>query len=184
MPELSIIMRKIFALAICAVLVLIIYAYAIDTSRTVALNLAFNIADENDSVSRGNDYISSERNNFVVAIVSSSKTFAVSNHSYSATQYMLRMNQTLEDNRFLITLTNGTNQTIREKLDALGNRKILGTTFGTYTEPAISQFPLFIRLQYEDINILTRIRSAGNTRLIMRNEGKEDGLTKIALEVV
>ena len=65
----------------------------------------------------------------------------------------------------------------------IGERKILGKTFGTYSEPSVSQFPLFIRLQYEDIDILNRVRFVGNTKLIIRNEGKADGLTKIALEV-
>ena len=155
----------------------------ISASRTVTMNLAFNITDVNDGISRGSDYISSERNGTVLAIVSSSKTFSTSNHSYSATQYLLRMNQSLE-NRFLLVVAAGTNQTVRENLAALGGRKIPGKTFGVYSEPSVGQFPLFLRLQYEDINILNRIRFVGSTKLIIRNEGKEDGLTKIAFEVV
>ena len=68
-------MKKFIAFGMSAFLVLIIYAGAVETSRTVTMNLAFNITDVNDGISRGSDYISSERNGTVLAIVSSSKTF-------------------------------------------------------------------------------------------------------------
>ena len=94
------------------------------------------------------------------------------------------MEQSLENNRFLLVIANGTNQTIRDNLAALGDRKILGKTFGLYAISSPSAFPLFIRLQYEDLNILNRIRFVGNTKLAIRNEGKEDGLTKIKFEIL
>ena len=57
-------------------------------------------------------------------------------------------------------------------------------TFGAYNEPSAGEFPLSIRLQYETIDILNRIRFVGSTKLVIRNEGKEGVMTKIAFEVV
>lgn len=157
--------------------------------RTAAMNLAYHLgaAKDDDSVFYGKDYIASEEGSSVLGIASSGYPFGTShNSSYSAADYLISMEQSLEKNRFLILFTNGTYSNIKDKMNLLGEKRIPPKTFGFRSYSSPDSFPLFLKLQYDDIDITTKARwTAGAREIVIRNEGKNDrGLPKISIRVM
>ncbi len=153
--------------------------------RNILLNFAIRIGStKNENITVLDNIISAHDGSLAFAIVSANNKFGTAlNSSYSSTENLLQVKQGMENNRFLIVFANASNETIHDRLSFIKDRKFPGKTFGTYIEPSVGQFPLYIRLQYEDLNIISRVRFVGSTKLIIRNEGRADGRTKIALEV-
>ena len=155
--------------------------------NSVTLHLAFHLGDNSsgDIVLSGDDYILAEEGGTVLALLSSGTVFGTRNSSYSAVDNLFEMRQGLENNRFLLTYTNGTNETIKNRLNLLGDKKIIPKTCGSLSTSIPSSFPLYMRLDYDDIDITTSTHfTTGVRELIIRNEGKNSqGLYKIAIEV-
>lgn len=159
------------------------YSYSI--GRTVQLNLAFAIGTKDDNITVASDYVSGQDSNVVLAVISSGTTTNTANiTAYSSTEYMLQLTQALNNNRFLITFTNGTNQTVADKLKFVGNKKIPPKTFGNLAATALSDIFLFLRLEYDDLDITTRTRwGTAPVQLIIKNNGN-DVLPQISIELV
>ena len=96
------------------------------------------------------------------------------------------MDQSLDGNRFLIVFTNGTSANIRDKMNLLGDKKILPKAFGFRSYSSPDSFPLFLKLQYDDMDITAKARwTAGAREIVIRNEGKNDrGVPKISIRVM
>lgn len=158
--------------------------------RTATMNLAYHIGDSknNDGIFYSSNYISSEDNGIVFGMASSGKnTFSASyNGNYSSSDYLISMDQSLEKNMFLIVFTNGTSANIRDKMSLLGDRKIPVKLFGFLTYSLPGSFPLFLKLQYNDIDIISKTRwVAGARELVIKNEGRNgQGVPKISIKVV
>lgn len=169
-----------------SLILLAIFGYSFSVGRTAQLNLAFSIGAKDDNITVGTDYVSAEDSGIILAIVSSGTATARGNiTAYSANEYMLQLTQALEDNRFLITITNGTSQTIESRLRLLGSRRILPKTFGSVAVAVPTNLFLFLRLEYEDLDITTRTRwSASPTQLIIRNDGPGPRGPMISIDTV
>lgn len=168
-----------------ALIILLLAGYSFSIGRTAQLNLAFAIGTKDDNITVASDYVSAQDGNVVLALVSSVVTASTANiTAYSSNEYMLQMSQDLNNNRFLITFTNGTNQTVADKLKLLGNKKILPKTFGNLAATALSEIFLFLRLEYDDLDITTRARwGTAPVQLIIRNNGN-DVRPQISIELV
>lgn len=163
---------RLFAYIFIAFL-LVFSSYSLSLGRTVQLNLAFSIGTKDDNITVAGDYVSSQDANVVLAIVSSGTTTGTGNvTAYSSTEYLLQLTQSLENNRFLITFTNASNQTIADKLKLLGNKKILPKAFGNFVATATDNVFLFLRAEYDDVDITTRVRwGTAPVQLIIKNIG-------------
>lgn len=179
-------MNKVFALVILILLSGIAIAGFQAFGNSVTLNFAFHIGDNNsdDVILSDNNYILAEDNNTVLALLSSGTVFGTSNSSYNATDNLIEIRQGF-DNRFLLTFTKGNNQTIINKLNLIGDKKIPSKTFGDFSYSIPTSFPLYIRLGYDDIDIISKTHwSAGVREIIIKNEGKNSrGLPMVSIEV-
>lgn len=158
-------------------------SYSFSVGRTAQMNLAFSIGAKDDNITVANDYVAAQDSSVVLAMVSSGLTASTGNvTAYSPTEYLLQMSQALENNRFLITFTNATNQTIENKLKFLGDRKILPKTFGSFSPPVPSSVFLFLRLEYSYLDLTTRQRwGASPVQLIIKNNGNGNRGTLISI---
>ena len=148
--------------------------------RSVTMNLAFHIGDNknDDTITYTDNYISSHDAGVVLALVSNA-AFGT-RFSELSEDYLLEMRQPL-DNRFYLTFTKGNNQTIANKTKYV----IVPRTFGNLAMPP-GQFPLYLRLEYSDIDIINRVRwERGYREIIISNEGKnEKGQHIVSIELI
>ena len=176
------------------------YAYSIE------MNFAFHLgSDKNDTIHvngtnyLGNEtykltftelskkYVSSEdnENNVVAALVFAGSSFlsVMINTTYSSTDYLLQMTQDSEDNGLLFAFTKGRWSDIDD--DVLSVKTILGTMFGvlSYTKP--SSFVHFLRLEFTDINLTSKLKwGSGAYRLYISNQGDDArGNPKVSMEL-
>ncbi len=158
--------------------------YSFSAGRTVQLNMAFSIGAKDDNITVGNGYAAAQDSGDVLAVASSGTTISSGNvTAYSGTAYMLHVTEALEGNRFLITLTNATSQAISDRMRLLGNRKILPKTFGNLPAAVPDSVLLFLRAEYDDVDITTRTRwSASPVQLIIKNSGGSP--PQISIELV
>ncbi|MCX6818943.1 MAG: hypothetical protein NT129_02990 [Candidatus Aenigmarchaeota archaeon] len=149
--------------------------------RSVTMNFAFHIGSSksNDTITYTDRYISSHDAGAVLALVSSS-AFGTS-FSELANDYKLEIRQPLENNRFLMAFTTGNNQNIASKANL---SSIIQKTFGELTKSPTS-FPVYLRLEYSDIDIINSIRwGPGSRELIIKNEGESNNRHKISIELI
>lgn len=150
--------------------------------RSVTLNFAFHIGSSknNDVVTYTDNYISSHDSGTVLAMASYSP-FGTG-FSELPDDYMLSMRQELDKNRFFLAFTKGDNNTIGGKINP-GN--MVAKTFGDLTRPG-GMFPLYLRLEYDDIDITNIIRfGSGYREILVKNEGEnEKGHQKVALGLI
>lgn len=136
--------------------------------RSVQLNMAFHIGDskDDDIITQNDNYISSQDGNVVLAIVSE-RAFGT-RFSYSRDN-LLEMRVPLSSNRFFLTFTKGNNATIASKLGTIDN--ILPRRFGDLSYSKPGSFPIFLRLEYSDIDLINGLRwIAGSRELLIKNE--------------
>ncbi|MBI2076719.1 MAG: hypothetical protein HYT72_05730 [Candidatus Aenigmarchaeota archaeon] len=176
-----------FCTTLAAFILVMLSSAAFGLGKTVQLNLAFSIGAKDDNLTVGNGFVSAQDSNVTLSIVSSGTATSAGNiTAYSATEYMLQLTQATDNNRFLIAFTNGTNQTIINKLNLLGSKKILSRAFGDLPAKIPESFFVFLRLEYDDVDIISRTRwSANPFQLIIRNEGLNDrGIAQVSMELV
>jgi hypothetical protein len=176
------------------------------SNSCVTMNLAFKIDDDKNNTihtdnsdcnaltngnsasgfsSLENKFISAERDNKVLGIVFAGSSFyhTYFNTSYSSAAYLLQMKQAARGNKFLITFTNGTYATLDSAVGQARN-KIPGRTFGDIAKETRASFPLYIRAEYDTIDIASRIRWDGAVRIAIRNSGLVNGLANITLSLL
>jgi hypothetical protein len=155
---------------------------------SVGVNLAFHIGTgkDDDTITSTRDYIASSGNNVVVGLASSGTGFAtVFNRTYSASDCLITMKESAEDNLFLLGFTKGSGSEIKSKLDYLGGKKIISKTFGSLSTKTPVSYPVYIRLDYDDADITSRGGWAGGVHLLFKNRGNTDrGLPNITIEVI
>lgn len=174
-------------IAIAVLLTALLSSTAFTLGKTVQLNLAFSIGAKDDNLTVGAGFVSAQDSSVTLSIVSSGTAVSAANTTgYSATEYMLQLTQATDNNRFLIAFTNATNQTIINKLGLLGSKKILSKAFGDLPAKMPESFFVFLRLEYDDVDIISRTRwSANPFQLIIRNEGPNDrGIPQVSMELV
>ena len=159
-----------------------------DTGNSVTMNFAFHIGSskDDDIITYYDNYVSSHDDNVVLALVFADSVFGTQiNSSYSANDYIIRMRQPSDDNRFLIVFTTGSNQTIADKVDKISNG-VLSKTFGSLTAKKPGTISTFMRLEYTDIDLISRVRWAkGENELVIKNEGlNNQGNSIVSMELV
>ena len=173
-------------------------------AHNVTLNFAFRIgSDKNNTIhvnetdynatqpnastfaSLDKKFITSERNNAVFSLSSLGKTFlsAFINTSYSSSDYLIQMKQGDEQNRFLFAFTNGTRTNAENALLEAGN-KIPPRALGAVARIAREKFPLFIRAEYDAVDIASRIRWDGSVRIAISNQGNSNERTNVTLTLL
>ncbi len=175
------------AVIVVVILIAVLSSASFAIGKTVQLNLALAIGSKDDNITVGSSHVSAQDENVTLSIVSGGTALGTGNiTAYSSTEYMLQVTQAAENNRFLVSFTNGTNQTIINKLNSLGSRKILPRTFGGLVSKIPENFMVFLRLEYDDIDIISRTRwSANPVRLLISNEGANDrGVTQVSITIV
>lgn len=178
------------SIAICVILLLTVYVtLSFSADRKATMNLAYHIGSSksDDSIVSSGNYISTEEGSIVLGIASSGNAPSTSNVTgYSADDYLISMDQSLGSNRFLIVFTNGTSSNIRDKMNLLGDKRILPKAFGILSYAVPENFPLFLKLQYDDVDIITKTRwVVGAREIIVKNEGKNSqGVPKISIRVI
>ncbi len=154
-----------FSLLFSAIVIADFYSFG----RSVTMNLTITIG--NKSVESSGNYISAEDSGKVIALVSES-AFGTRFDTDS-----MQMRLPLSNNRFFLVFTSGSNGTIARKLDTIN--ELPQNRFGEleYSRPAI--FPVFLRLEYYSLDLISKARWVGGSReLLIRNE---DG---ISMEVI
>lgn len=153
--------------------------------RSVQMDFAFHINDSkvNDEISNSTNYILVQDNvlNITAGLIFSGSESFGTNYSSTVDDYIIQLKQSLDKNRFYLVFTNATKGKIESKLP-LSYDKILQKTFADFSYIAKKKFPLFIRLEYTKIN-LNKVRF-GKGEILIKNEGIENGLTKIRIEVL
>ena len=156
--------------------------------RSVLMNLAFHIASRTGDVfNSSNEYVLSQNNNVTLALISAgSQSFGSRiNETYSANDYLFEMKQGIEGNRFLLVFTKGNWQTIKNKIPVVNEDKILTKTFGDLDYSVPDTFPLSLRLEYTDIDIINRTVWSGSGELIIKNQGlNARGIPTISIDVL
>ncbi|MFH0832701.1 MAG: hypothetical protein V1900_03220 [Candidatus Aenigmatarchaeota archaeon] len=179
-------MDRVFVLIVLILLSSVAIAGFSTFGRSVTMNLAFHIADnKSDDIILINDsYVLAEDNGTVLALLSSGTVFGTRNTSYNASENLFEAKQSL-DNRFLLVFTSGNNQTILSKLNLIGEKKIPAKTLGNLSYYSPSSFPLYLRLDYSDVDIISKLHwPSGAREIIIKNEGKNaQGLPKIGITV-
>ena len=144
------------------------------TVNTVGLRLGFNIDNKtNDAITTSNQYITSEGSGITVAITSSGGLGTKSDIDFSTNDYSIELRDKI-DNRFIISFVNGSSNDVTDKLDSFPNRQIPTFAFGTLAYNIPPLFPLFFRLDYDSINIISRLRiPTGVSKILISNLGKD-----------
>jgi hypothetical protein len=149
--------------------------------RSVTMNFAFHMGNSknNDTLTYTDHYISSNDAGVVLALVANT-AFGTA-FSELPDDYMLEMRQPLENNRFFLAFTKGDNQTIENKANISG---IIPKTFGELTKLPTS-FPVYLRLEYSNIDIISRIRwGPGSREIIIKNEGDSGNMHRISIGLI
>jgi len=156
--------------------------------NTIEMNLVFHIGSgkADDVIYGANNYVAAAGDNVVLGFASSGLSLD-SNFSknHSAANYLITLKQSQEDNLFLLAFTDGNQNTIKGKLGQLGDKKVLPKTFGSLSMPEALSYPIFVRLDYDDADIDSRVGWSGSGQVRIRNRGKTStGLPNITIEVV
>jgi len=155
---------------------------------SVGMNLAFHIgtSKDDDSIAGSPNYIATSGSNVVVGLASSGHGFAANfSRNYSSSDMLITLKESADDNMFLLGFTKGDQSTIKNKLDYLGDKKVISKTFGDFSAQTPAGYPIFIRLDYDDADIDSRIAWSGSGKLLIRNHGNTDrGIPNITIELI
>lgn len=164
--------------------------FAYNMSNTKDNTLHFNDSEYNASLSNkifmsnlGKKYIASSHNKSIFAVINAGSLLEAGfNTTFSSASYILQLTEAGEKNRFIIGFTNGTASDVNSALDSAERFKILAKTIGKF---AYSFVPsnIFIRIEFDNADIFSRIKFSGFANLEIRNSGISDSLSNITLGV-
>jgi len=176
-----------------AVFVVFAALSATATAHSVTMNLQFKITDKSDAIhvngtsyqgqsinavfpSLAKKYISSERNGTVVSAVSSGPNFLnILLDSTYPNDYLFSSMQNDIDNEFRIVFTEGNWTTIESKSSGVGSN---------YANIAVAAQKIFLRLQYDNIDISKSLRWVGPRQVVVKNTGRDaSGIPKILIDI-
>jgi len=172
------------------ILLLILILGSVSFAHTVKMNFRFNINGTDEIRVNDTTYFNNGSANY--AFGNTEKKYMASNSSSSAAalvfagskmlgmsliistgNYTFQMKQEELENRFLVAFTKGSWKDIDD--DIFSVRNILSKTFGNFAVIAPESFPIFLRLEYEDINILNSfVLGRGSHTVLIKNYG--DGI--------
>jgi hypothetical protein len=148
-----------------ALLLLFILSSSVAFAHSVTMNFRFHITDINDINHTGATYVSSERDNTLVALVFAGGLLTQISLDKTNSPYLFNMVQDENQNRFLLALTNGTWQKIESKPAG----KIPATTFGDLTLPAVITKGFVLQLQSDTLDL---IGTLGPGQVLVRSLGR------------
>lgn len=123
-------------------------------------------------ISLNKKYILSNNTSAVTAFLPAGNLLSVRlNSSYNSTHYLFQITQDSSDNRFLVAATNGTYNDVEDKLDMISVTRMVASTFGRFAVTIPVSFPIFIRLEYKNIDIDKRAFWSGVSQLRIINRG-------------
>ncbi|MBI4014989.1 MAG: hypothetical protein HY365_03465 [Candidatus Aenigmarchaeota archaeon] len=172
----------VFMLAIAAVSLAAATANFAAQSEGISMRLAFHIGDSksDDTFEVQNGYIIAQGNGVSVAIVSVGTAIGTqSDTSFSSSDSSIEARALGGD--FVLAFINATNGTITSKMPLNGMPSAAIAPLSYSISPS---FPIYVRLEYP-FDIISRARMpAGNTYVLVRNEGKDArGVTRISVTV-
>jgi hypothetical protein len=139
-------------------------------SMTLALAAGGNVT--------GSDDFAAYSSNGAVLALASPRAFGT---RYDAGMIELRKPRT---ERFFLVFTRGDSQTIAGKMESLRLNRMVGSTFGDLEARQADSSPVFLRLEYSDVNILNSAYLGPGSRSIrIRNDGFDGAVTNISFEV-
>jgi len=150
--------------------------------RNVKLNFAFHISD-NDFTSN-DDFLLYARNsssNVSLSIICVGECFGTQ-ASKLGNENIFVMKQALDGNRFLLGFTNASLSMVQNKVSEARKTKMIGKSIGFLLYKIPGSYPIFLRLEYDDIDILNDTRWVGSSNIIIRNEGF-DRVPKISVMI-
>ncbi|MBI2579544.1 MAG: hypothetical protein HYW27_01445 [Candidatus Aenigmarchaeota archaeon] len=159
--------------------------------RSVSMDFALNIGGDksDDTVKRAQRYATLSDavlgTVFAVVFSGSSPFTSTENSAYSATENMVGLIQSANDNRFIIAYPKGSDATITPAAPRLGGMKIPSKTFHNYAETKPDAIRIYMVLQYTNLHLTGRESWRGAGKLLIKNRGAaDDGLSNITIEVV
>ncbi|GEM_PF-2875933 len=181
-----------------AILIIIPAAY----SHTVTMNfefsmsgakhdtIHFNDTDYNASLSSstfirnlGKKYVSSSYNSSIFAAISAGEFIEAGfNSTRTASSYILQVTESDKGNRIIIGFSNGTYSNVDSVLDSVVRFKMILTTIGKFTFSFVPS-NIYIRAEFDNADVFSRIKFSGFGNLEIRNNGKVNGLHNITLGV-
>ncbi len=171
-------------------------------AHTVTMNFAFNMSGTKDNTIHFNEtdynasltnltiikdlnkkYISASHNNSVFGAISAGDFIeAKYNSSHTATGYLIQLTESDKDNRVIIGYTNGTYSNIDSVLDSVTRLKMILTTIGKFSFAFVPS-NIYIRAEFDNADLFSRIKFSGFGNLEIRNIGKVNNLHNITLGV-
>lgn len=155
--------------------------------KSVSLNLAFNISGRAaDNLANSNDFVAASSSNLVLGITSPNAFGTRYDVNYSSNEYIIEARNPIKEARFFLVFTLGNSGSITSKIDSLRLYGIIGKTFGDFNLTAPKQSDIFLRLDYRDVNILSRIYlGPGDRKIEIRSEGKDDkGVNNVSIQTI
>jgi len=146
----------------------------------------YGLSEPTSLVFTSKNYISSSQGNTTAALVTAGTLLNMRfNNSYNSTHYLLQATQAGDDNRFLFAVTNGSYTDVENKLSMIDTFRMVSSTFGNFITTSPIVFPLFIRLEYTNIDIDSSTDWSGTGQLRIRNNGVNNrNIPNLTLEVV
>src|SRR3989338_605703 len=146
----------------------------------------YGLSEPTSLVFTSKNYISSSQGNTTAALVTAGTLLNMRfNNSYNSTHYLLQATQAGDDNRFLFAVTNGSYTDVENKLSMIDTFRMVSSTFGNFITTSPIVFPLFIRLEYTNIDIDSSTDWSGTGQLRIRNSGVNNrNIPNLTLEVV
>ncbi len=178
---------RIFLVGMLIFLVLALPVYA----HTVTMNLKIDgtnpVYADSSQITTDTNFVNMNKkylittDNTVFGVVFAGSRFIDASVKTSPTSF--RMSQNYDDNRFLVAFTKTSWQRFDEKYESVG--KLLSTTFGSFSKQVVNAFPVYLNLQYYDIDIINNLSWTGQKSLLIKNEGKDGrGLTKVSIQPI
>ncbi len=186
--------------------VLIVLAMpGISAAHTVSMNLAFRVGgDKSDTIhvngtsllgSQQNEwqfpdmdkkYISSQRGGNVFALVFAGGEFLGINlsTSYSLNSYSMSMKEDEHSNRFIIAFASGAFSNVDDKAKDVEEFRFLSGMFADTIVRSPLSFPLYMRLEYNNIILGNRMLFGGPVKLLIQNTGKSGNLFNVSVGAI
>ena len=171
------------------------YASTITSSFACHINTTDTIRVDESSVSSSSStdqtyspskrFISGDSNGSAFAAVFAGKYFnnISLNTSYPGDDYLFRLRQGAEGNRILLAFASGTWEDIDDDMMQVDYSRMVGMTFGNFSDPVVDKMLTTLFAFYKDVNITGRIRwKAIGQPLYISNMGKVSNVTNIVIE--
>jgi hypothetical protein len=142
--------------------------------RSVKMNMAFHIgaSKSDDALERNDTYVFASDGATAGMIFSGSQDFGTEIKD-SGADYSLQLKQSLQGNEFYVLFTQSDKSQVLGKIAGINKDMLLSKTFGDFPEVAPKSFPVFIRLDYYDIDLLNKTE-IGRGDLVIKNEGRNE----------